>query len=216
MMSDNAERGNERRYILVQLPEPLNEENREQRAAVELCTALDKPYTIAELTKERLRRAGKKTRDENPLFAGDLGFRVFKLDSSNLRTWDPDPDNLEQTLLGAVDALKPDREEADVLYEILLRLGKDLSTSLEVKMIEDKLVHAIAGGEIFACLEKHLARQHAEPLAAGILAWRQELGPRSESTVVFLDSAFADNTAKANLEMLLQQGGFEERLIRSL
>src|SRR5690606_2527145 len=84
VMAQNAVDGGNRRYILVQLPEPLDPDNRDQRIAAEFCDRIGKPRNIAELTKERLRRAAKKIKDENPMFAGDLGFRVFKLDSSNI------------------------------------------------------------------------------------------------------------------------------------
>src|SRR5690606_23728091 len=101
------------RFVLVQLPEPLSTENADQKAAAELCKQLGHPLDIAELTKERLRRAAKKIKDENPLFAGDLGFRVFKLDSSNIRAWEPARDDLDQSLLDSVEHLKPGRTEQD-------------------------------------------------------------------------------------------------------
>src|SRR5690606_37938529 len=99
VMAQNALDGGRRRYVLVQLPEPLDPENKDQKVAAEFCDKLGKPRNIAELTKERLRRSAKKIKDESPTYTGDLGFRVFKLDSSNIRAWEPDRDNLEQTLL---------------------------------------------------------------------------------------------------------------------
>ena len=80
-------------------PEPLPPNNVNQRAAADFCDSLGKPRTIAELPKERLRRAGAEVKADNPMFAGDTGFRVFKLDNSNIRAWNPDRDNLEKTLL---------------------------------------------------------------------------------------------------------------------
>lgn len=94
VMAQNAADGGNRRYILVQLPEPLDATCKNQRIAAEYCDQLGKPRTIAEITKERLRRASRKIRDENPLFTGDLGFRVFKLDSSNIRAGEPDREDL--------------------------------------------------------------------------------------------------------------------------
>jgi adenine-specific DNA-methyltransferase len=85
-----------RRHILVQLPEFLDLKNKDQASAADFCDKVGKPSNIAELTKERLRRAGKKIREENPLFAGDLGFRVFKLGSTNIREWDPNRENLAE------------------------------------------------------------------------------------------------------------------------
>ena len=113
VMAQNANDGGNRRLVMVQLPEPLNIENKDQRSAAAYCDRLGKPRTIAELTKERLRCVANKIRDENPLFSGDLGFRVFKLDTSNIRAWEPNRDDLEETLLESIDHIKPDRSEED-------------------------------------------------------------------------------------------------------
>ena len=130
VMEQNAADGGRRRYVLVQLPEPLDPANREQKTAADFCDRLGKPRNIAELAKERLRRAAGKVRDDHPAFAGDLGFRVFKLDSSNIRAWDPDPDDLEGSLLAIVNRVKEDRSDDDIFHEILLKFGYDLSTPL--------------------------------------------------------------------------------------
>ena len=90
----NSKDSVQRRFVLIQLPEPLDPNNKEQKFAAKLCEQLNLPLNIAELTKERLRRAGNKIREENPMLAGDLGFRVFKLASSNIRAWEPNRDDL--------------------------------------------------------------------------------------------------------------------------
>jgi len=90
--AQNMQDGGSRRHILVQLPEPLDSDNKDQRDAARFCVDMDKPLNIAELTKERLRRAAAKLKEENPLFAGDAGFRVFKLDTSNITAWAVDAD----------------------------------------------------------------------------------------------------------------------------
>jgi adenine-specific DNA-methyltransferase len=214
VMVQNANDGGNRRYILVQLPEPLDPENKDQKLAANYCDKLGKPRNIAELTKERLRRAGKKIREENPLFAGDLGFRVFKLDTTNIRAWDPDRENLPQTLLDSVEHLKADRSESDVLYELLLKLGLDLCVPMEQKTIAGKTVHSIGVGTLIVCLAPQISREEAEPLALGIVTWHKALAPAGESTVVFRDGAFADDVAKTNLAAILQQHGLEN--VRSL
>ncbi len=214
LISENAVDGGRRRYILVQLPEPLDPSNSEQKSAAEFCDKLKKPGTIAELTKERLRRAGKKIREENPTYAGDLGFRVFKLNSSNIRAWEPDRDNLAQTLLDSVEHLKTGRTEADILYELLLKLGLDLCVPIETRKIASKDVHAIGGGVLLACLAEQISRDHVEPLAQGIIEWRAALAPAGDTTCVFRDSAFVDDVAKTNLAAILQQHGLAH--IRSL
>lgn len=199
----NAEDAGNRRCILVQLPEPL--EGAQRDASLQ---------TISDIAKERLHHASKKIRDENPLFAGDLGFRVCKLDSSNIRAWEPDRDDLEKSLFDATEHIKPDRTEQDVLFELLLKLGLDLCVPIEQRTIADKTVHSIGGGVLLVCLAEQIATDDVEPLALGIVAWHAEVAPESDSTVVFRDSAFADDVAKTNLAAILQQHGLEN--VRSL
>ncbi len=210
VMAQNAADQGRRRFALVQLPEPTPPES----AAAKLGFT-----SIAEITKERLRRAGKKIKDENPMFAGDLGFRVFKLDSSNIRAWEPDRDNLDQSLLDHQEHLKVERTETDILHELLLKLGLDLTVPMEKKKMKGSVkkghdVHSIGGGVLLVCLSESIVREDVEPLAMGIIAWHKEQAPAGESTVVFRDSAFADDVAKTNLAAILQQHGLET--VRSL
>ncbi|MBN2577281.1 MAG: site-specific DNA-methyltransferase [Deltaproteobacteria bacterium] len=205
VMAQNAADSGHRRFILVQLPEPLDPENKDQKTAADFCDKLGKPRNIAELTKERLRRAGKKIKDETPLFAGDLGFRVFKLDSSNIRAWDAATKDVQKTLLDSVDNLKPDRGEADILYELLLKLGLDLAVAIERREIAGKTVHSIGGGALLACLDPRITADEVEALGQGIVAWHQSLAPVGDTTCVLRDSAFADDVAKTNLTAILEQ-----------
>jgi len=214
VLAQNAADGGKRPFVLVQLPEPLDPENKDQQIAADFCDKLEKPRTIAELTKERLRRAGKKIKDENPMFAGDVGFRVFKLDSSNIRAWEPDRDNLDQSLLDHQEHLKVDRTEADILHELLLKLGLDLCVPIEQKTIAGKTVHSIGGGVLLACLATLITRDEVEPLAQGIVTWHKALAPAGDTTCVFRDSAFADDVAKTNLAAILNQHGLAN--VRSL
>jgi adenine-specific DNA-methyltransferase len=214
VMSQNQTDGAKRRYILTQLPEPLDPENKEQKATADFLLGLGKPLTIAELTKERLRRAGKNIREENPLFAGDLGFRVFRLDSSNIQAWDPDRADLAASLEAHAKNLKVDRTEQDILFELLLKLGLDLTVPIVQRSLAGKTVHSIGGGVLLVCLAESISRAEAEPLALGLIAWHKEQAPAGDSTVVFRDSAFADDVAKTNLAAILQQHGLET--VRSL
>lgn len=214
LLQRNAADGGKRRYILVQLPEPLDPEDSDQATAASFCDKLSKPRNIAELTKERLRRAAKKIKDENPLFTGDLGFRVYKLATSNILAWEPDRDNLDQTLLDHQEHLKVDRTEVDILHELLLKLGIDLCVPIEQKTIAGKAVHSVGGGVLIACLAEQIARAEVEPLAQGIIAWHKAMAPAGDTTCVFRDSAFADDVAKTNLAAILNQYGLAN--VRSL
>lgn len=207
VLAQNAADGGNRRYVLVQLPESLDPDNKDQQTAAEICDRLKKPRNIAELTKERLRRAGKKVKKDNPKWKGDTGFRVFKLDSSNIKAWDPATDNLEKDLTEQIDHLKDDRSEQDILYEMLLKLGLDLCVPMETDTIAGKQVHSIGGGVLMACLDKQIKRTDAEKLALGIAEWHKKLNPAGDTTCVFRDSAFADDVAKTNLAAILNQHG---------
>ncbi len=188
----NVRDRNARRFVLVQLPEP---------------TGSEEFPTISELTKERLRRAGKKIREEfttehiestegeePDLFSSvspvpsvvesdsspsgvqngpDLGFRVFKLDSTNIRAWDPDRENLSQTLLNSVEHVKADRTEQDILFELLLKLGLELTVPIDEKAIAGKTVHSVGIGTLFVCLAPKITHNEIEPLAHGIADWRK-------------------------------------------
>jgi len=195
----NAKDGGKRRFVLVQLPEPTGQE---------------KLKTIADITKERLRVASQKIRDEMPMVAADFGFRVFKLASSNIRAWDPNRDDLPKTLEESVEHLKSDRTEQDILFELLLKLGLDLTVPMQQKTIAGKVVHSIGVGSLLACLAERIPASEVEPLALGIVAWHKELSPAGDTTIVFRDSAFADDVSKTNLTAILQQHGLEN--VRSL
>jgi hypothetical protein len=144
----------------------------------------------------------------------DLGFRVFKLASSNIQAWEPDRQNLAQTLEASVDHLKTDRTESDILFELLLKLGLDLTVPIETRTIAGQQVHSIGAGTLLVCLSKSITAKEVEPLALGIAAWHKTQAPAGESTIVFRDSAFADDVAKTNLTAILQQHDLEN--VRSL
>lgn len=214
VMAKNASDGGNRRYILVQLPEPLDPSNKDQKMAADFCDKLGRPRTISELTKERLHRAAKKIRAENPSFSSDAGFRVFKLDRSNIRAWSADSENLAQSLLDHNEHILPDRSEADIGYELLLKLGLDLCVPIEARRIAGKIVNSVGGGVLFLCLTEKIDAKDVESLSAGIVSWHKELAPVGDSTVVFRDSAFANDVAKTNMAAILAQNGLEN--VRSL
>lgn len=210
----NSKDSGHRRFILVQLPERLSTDNKEDEATIECCDAIEKPHVLSELTKERLRRASKKVKDEAPMFSGDLGFRVFKLSSSNIRAWEPNREDLPKTLEESIEHLKSDRTEQDILFELLLKLGLDLTVPMEQKTIGGKVVHSIGAGALLSCMAEKIAASEVEPIALGIVAWHKTLSPAGDTTIVFRDSAFADDVAKTNLTAILQQHGLDN--VRSL
>ena len=173
----NQEDGGGRKFILVQLPEPTGRE--------------DYP-TIAEITKERVRRVIQKLNaaEEGELELSDgpkpdRGFRVFKLAESNFTTWDAtvdDPAALAEQLTTHVDHIRDGRTEQDLLAEILLKSGFPLTVPTEELDLAGKTVHAVAGGALVVCLERELTLEAVRAIAA-----------RSPERVVCLDAGFQDN-----------------------
>ena len=204
VMKLNASDGGKRRFVVVQLPEKLDPANTEQKAAALFCDQLGKPRNIAELTKERLRRAGSKVEADNPGVEVDTGFRVYKLNTSNLKPWQPDPGNLEASLLDAVSNIVHGRSEADLLTELLLKTGIDLTTPAVESTIAGKHVHALGGGTLIVCLAD-IADDEAEGLGHGIADWRAQLDPAGQTTFYFKDTGFASASAKANVAAILRQ-----------
>lgn len=200
VLKQNIQDEGNRRYLMIQLPEPAGDRS-----------AFD---NIIDLAKTRIIQATEQLRKENPKFKGDLGFRIFKLAKSNIKVWAPDRDDLDKTMFDHKEHLVEGREEQDVLYELLLKRGVDLTVPIENKTISGKTVYCIGYGVLFACLDESIAREDVEALGQGIINWFNELKPSSETHVFFRDSAFADDVAKTNLAAILEQNGITH--VRSL
>lgn len=203
-----------RRVILIQLPEPLDPKNEKQRTAIKFCEELGKPQVISEITKERLRRVGKSLRASGSVVPLDVGFRVYRLDHSNVRAWNPTEKDMAENLLVHAEHLLPDRTDTDVLTELLLKLGLDLCVPTQARTVAGKQLQSVAGGVLIACLDPQIQGTDVEPLAQGIVAWHNELSPAGDTTCVFRDSAFADDVAKTNMAAILEQNGIAN--VRSL
>jgi adenine-specific DNA-methyltransferase len=210
----NAADGGRRRFILIQLPEALKKENPDQAAASEFCSAIGRAPNLVELTKERLRRAAVRVKEEQPLFAGDLGFRVFRLASSNFHEWDTKPTDLPASLLDSVKSVKQDRSVADVEFELLLKLGLDLCVPVLERTVSGQsgrqhVLKAIGHGVLMTCLSTRIERDDVEAIAAAIVDWRRLLGVVGDTTCVFMDAAFPDDVSKVNLSAILKQNGID-------
>ncbi|MCL4432819.1 MAG: site-specific DNA-methyltransferase [Epsilonproteobacteria bacterium] len=196
VMKLNAEVGGNRRCISVQLPEPTDEKSEAYKAGYK---------TIAEISKERIRRAAKKIAEENPQFKGDLGFKVFKLDSSNIKSWDADFANVEQSLLDAVDNIKSDRTSEDLLYEILLKYGLDLTLPIETRDVGGKRVYILGYGALIICLDDDVTQDTVSAIAALKEEFNSDI-----TRVVFKDGGFANDVVKTNAIQTLKQHGIDD------
>ncbi|HDT2135703.1 TPA: site-specific DNA-methyltransferase [Enterobacter roggenkampii] len=203
----NAENNTSLKYILVQLPEKLSFDNQEQKQAYNFCVQERLPKTICELTKERLRRAGKKVREDNPEWKGDVGFRVFKLDTSNIRPWEASAETLSQQLDAYVSPILEGRSEDDLLTELMLKRGIDLSVNIETRQFDGLTVSCVDGGKLFTCFTRQIPASSVEVLTKGIIDWHKSLKAGKDTVCYFLDDAFENNVAKTNLCAILEQHG---------
>ncbi len=196
------EHGHSARSILVQLPEQLEASNSSQSTGLAFCEKHRIQPNIAALSRERMRRAGnaQEAGDDN-----DVGFRVFKLANSNIKTWDADFENVGQQLFDAIDNIKPERSQQDVLFELLLKYGLDLSTITEERLIEGKKVFVVGAGALVVCIAPAIALD----VVQGIADLKTELAPEV-MRVVFRDSGFENDVVKANAVQVLKQSGIED------
>jgi adenine-specific DNA-methyltransferase len=192
----NAEDGGSRRFIMVQIPESTPEDSEARKA---------KYKTIAEISRERIRRAGEKIKQdyadtlkdrEEPL---DIGFKAFTLDTTNFREWDSNTTDLNGELLAALETFKDGRTSEDALYEVLLKYGVDLSEPAEVLTLDGKQVYSLAGNYLLVCLEKKITLATIEAMAA--------LKP---ARVVCYDEGFESDEIKQNALETLKRAGVED------
>ena len=195
VMKLNSEDDGNRKFICVQLPETTDEKSESFKAGYK---------NICEIGKERIRRAGEKVKSESGKTELDIGFKVLKLDSSNIKSWDSDFENLETNLLDAVENIKSDRNEEDLLYEILLKYGLDLTLPIN-KPFENKNIYNIGFGALIICLDSNISIDITDEIIAIKKEYDSEI-----TRVVFKDSGFKNATEKTNIIKTLNQNGIDE------
>ena len=189
-MKFNSEDNGKRKFIMVQIPEETDEKSEAYKAGYK---------NICEIGKERIRRAGDKILEESDNKDLDIGFKVFKLDSSNLEKWDPDYNNIEQTLLTAKNNIKENRTEEDLIYEIMLKYGLELT--LPIEKIDN--LYSIGYGALIICLDNNIDKNIVDK----ILKAKDD----SEITrVVFKDNGFKTDSDKTNIKETLKANNIEE------
>ncbi len=191
VMKHNKKSGSQVKYILVQLAEELNYENKNHKAGYIFCEKMGFEKTIPSITKERLRRSGKSLSDIN----GDIGFRVLKIDTSNMAEVYYTPDALGQKeLLDAVDNIKPDRTPEDLLFQVLLDWGVDLTLPIVKQTIQGKTIFFVDSNALLACFDAGITEELVKELAA-----------EKPLRVVFRDNGFVSDAVKINAEQIFKQ-----------
>lgn len=196
VMAFNQESGKKAKFILIQLPEVLDPSEKSQKAGFEFCKKLDLAPTIASIAKERIRRMAQKIKEENKNREADFGFRVLKIDSSNMADVFYAPDSLKQTdLLSTVDNIRNGRDNPeDLLFQVLVDWGVDLALPIERKTILGKAVFFVDGNALAACFERGINEDLVKKLAE-----------REPLRAVFRDNGFLTDAVKINVEQIFRQ-----------
>lgn len=187
VMDSNLNNNIQCNFIMVQIPKIIDN-NSENYGIYE---------NICELGKERIRRAGDKIVEESGNKELDIGFKVFKLDSSNLEKWDPDYNNIQESLI--IDNIKEDRINEDLIYEIMLKYGIDLTLPIE----EHDNLYSIGFGALIICLDSNITKE----IANDVIKLTKN---SSTSRVVFKDSGFKSDADKINIKEILKTNNVDE------
>ena len=185
VMKMNAEKQKHCPFIMVQLPEHISEKKKEQGYE-----------TVCEIGKERIRRAGKKIKEESPLTTQDLdtGFRVLKLDSTNMQDIYYSPKDISQAdLFSQVDNVKPDRTGEDLLFQVMLELGATLDSKIETTTIAGKPIYNVAEGYLVACFDPDVTDDVVKSIA--------QMQP---AYAVLRDTSMKDDSTATNFEQIFK------------
>lgn len=188
VMQLNADDGGNRQFIMVQVPAPIDEDSPPFKRGF---------TTIAEISKERIRRAGEKVLEGecHSRWRSDVGFRVLKVDTSNMQDVYYRPDQIDQKdLLAAVDNIKSDRSAEDLLFQVLVDWGVDLTLPIQSETVQGKSVFFVDGNALVACFETGVTEDLVKELAG-----------REPLRVVFRDNGFVSDAVKVNVEQVFRQ-----------
>lgn len=187
VMQLNSEDGGNRKFIMVQLPEKTDEKSEAFKAGYK---------NICEIGKERIRRAGKKIKKESPLTTQDLdtGFRVLKLDSTNMQDIYYSPKDISQAdLFSQVDNVKPDRTGEDLLFQVMLELGATLDSKIETTTVAGKIIYNVAEGYLVACFDPNVTDEVVKAIA--------QMQP---AYIVLRDTSMKDDSTATNFEQIFK------------
>ena len=205
--------GENRKFIMVQFPENLdksleeatNDNKQTILNAIEVCDEINVPHALTEVAKERIRRAGEKIKEENPDKQIDIGFKVFKLDSSNLKKWDNTPtkdvDEIQNIIQTSIDYIKDDRNEFDLVYEVMLKYGIDLSLPITKTQNDKAYIIEAPEYKLLVCTYPNLTIEDIEDFAN-----------ESVGTYLFADRCFNTDNLLVNAEEILKSRNKEMRL----
>ncbi len=190
VMDYNANNNKGIKFVLVQIPEETEKDSNAYKNGFK---------TICEIGRKRINEAAKllsETKNDHEI---DFGYKTFKLDSTNLKVWDEHPKNVESNLLNMIELVKEDRSSYDVVYEILLKYGVDLSVPVDEREVGSRKVFDVGMGYLLICLEHELEIKEIEDIAK-----------HKPARVVFYDTGFKSDTVRTNAQQILKRNGVED------
>lgn len=188
VIENNIKNKSNNKFILVQIPEAIDEKTESYKNGY---------LTICDIGKERIKREGNQILEKQKDSNLDIGYKVFKLDSSNLEKWEPDFNNIQQSLI--VDEIKKDRTNEDLVYEIMLKYGIDLTLPIE----KHDNIYSIGYGALVICLDDHITKEITDKIL-------EIVNDSSIARVVFKDSGFASDADKTNIKEILKTNHIDE------
>ena len=208
VMQLNAEDNGNRKFIMVQLPEITDEKSEAYKAGYK---------NICEIGKERIRRAGEKIKEEiesnnaqlklgeEPKKVPDIGFKVFKLDTSNIKKWNGNADTIESEIQSSIFNYEVGRSELDVVYEIMLKCGLDLTYPIEEINVNGKILYSIGAGAMFVCMDDNITQDIADKIVE-----IKDANDIIEPVTVFKDNGFKTDSNKTNIKETLRVAGIKD------
>ena len=208
VMKLNSEDNGCRKYILVQLPELTDEKSDAYKAGYK---------NICEIGKERIRRSGEIIKEEvesnnaqlklgeEPKIVPDIGFKLFKLDTSNIKKWNGNSDTIESEIQGSIFNYEVGRSELDVVYEIMLKCGLDLTYPIEEININGKILYSIGAGAMFVCMDNDITQDIADKIIK-----IKDANDIIEPVAVFKDNGFKTDSNKTNIKETLRVAGIKD------
>ena len=200
----NVEDSMDRKFILTQIPESITDDNPSYKEGFR---------KITDIGQKRIDLAGKKILNEKPGLNKqlDTGFKVYKLDSSNIKKWNIDSNDIENSLFAMENNFVEGRSHTDIVYEVLLKLGLDLNTPFEESIIEGAAVYDIALGNVYVVLGDNITQE-----VANYIAGKQKEYENENPSVVFNDNGFKNDNEKLNSIEILKNNGFNEEQLMSI
>lgn len=202
VMELNIEDSGDRKFMMIQLPEVIEESNNSSG------------YTnISDISQERIRKSGNNLIKESKLLEYDLdiGFKVFELDNSNIQRWNVDSKNIEESLFSMENNFIEGRSQADIVFEVLLKMGLDLNTPFEENTVDGSTIYDVAHGNIYVVLGENITQE-----VANYIVDKQKDYENENPSVVFNDNGFVNDNEKLNTIETLKNNGFNQEQLMSI